>query len=254
LDLEGDASGNIHSVPGDLAIALGGMHVAHIDAGALHLHRSDQDGAGPDGVDVHVAIGLVLGQLLSGDRVRVRRADEEGAEIAGIVRIRYRVRWGRTELPEEGTHAHHDARHVGWREGQDRMLYRFIGQGGIMVRVAGDLLRRRLRHRHADLARLVENDGVAMDDLERLNGIAAFVAFDGILTDPFEVGFGPHLVTDWTARGDVGVAEAKAFGRGIMARRGSDRGDRDVADADGDAIAGFRPGDIDGLRHFMAAA
>ena len=56
-----------------------------------------------------------------------------------------------------------------------------------------------------------------MDNLERLNGIAAFIAFDGILPDSFEVGFGPQLVTDRTAGGDIGVAEAKARGRGIVA-------------------------------------
>ena len=48
---------------GDLAVALERVHVAHVDAAAGDLDRADEDRAGADGVDVHVAVGLVLLQL-----------------------------------------------------------------------------------------------------------------------------------------------------------------------------------------------
>ena len=87
---------------GDLTIALAGVHVAHVDATTGDLHRGHENGAGTDGMDGQVSIGLVPREVVCGERIFMRRADEERAEIAGVVQVRDReVRGGGAELAEE---------------------------------------------------------------------------------------------------------------------------------------------------------
>ncbi len=207
---------------GDLAVALARVHVAHVEAGAGHLDRRNEDRARAHRVDVHVAVGLVLRELLGRQRVVVRRADEEGAEVAGVVAVGHRLRRAGAELAEEGTHPHQRPRHVRRRIGQDRMLAALFGKRRVMVGVTGDRLGGGLGQGQAYLSRLVEGDGVAVDDLERFHRIAALVAADGVLADPLDVGGGPDGVAGGTAGGDIGVAEAESLGRAVVARRRGD--------------------------------
>src|SRR5690606_2320015 len=117
-----------------------------------------------------------------------------------------------------------------------------------------DPLGRLPRHGDADRAGVVEHDGVAVHDLERLHGIAAGVADHRVLADAFEVGLRPQRVAGRAARRDVGVAEAEALRRGVVTGRGRGRGDSDVADADRDAVAGLGAVDVNGPGDLVAAA
>src|SRR5690606_4547312 len=101
------------------------------------------------------------------------------------------------------------------------------------IRVLPDPVGDLLRDGDADGAGVVENDGVAVDDLEGLDGVAADVAFDGVLADAVEMGLGPDSVTGRAAGRDIGVAKAEALGRGVVAGCGGGGSDGDVADADG---------------------
>jgi hypothetical protein len=104
LDLKGDGAGDVARVAGDLAVALQRVHVAEVDAAPGQLHRADDDRPGAHGVDVHVAVGLVLLELGGAQRKAVRRAHEEGAEVAGVVRVRHGHRRRRAELAHERPH------------------------------------------------------------------------------------------------------------------------------------------------------
>src|SRR5699024_8630007 len=93
-----------------------------------------------------------------------------------------------------------------------------------------------------------------VDDLERLDRVAADIADHGVLADAFEVRFRPDGVTRGAARGDIRIAEAEALGGRVVAggRRGG--GDGDVADADGDAVARFGALHVDRAGDLVAAA
>jgi len=84
MDLQCHRARDVAGVAGDFAVTLQCVHVTQIDATAGGLDWTDQDSAGPHGVDVHVAVGAVF-QLFGCQSVFVRRADQEGAEVAGIV-------------------------------------------------------------------------------------------------------------------------------------------------------------------------
>ena len=87
MHLQGDGARNVGGVPGNLAVALQRVHVAHIDAAAGRFDGANHDRAGASSVDVHVPVGAVH-QMFSCDAVFMWRANEERTEITGIVRIR----------------------------------------------------------------------------------------------------------------------------------------------------------------------
>jgi hypothetical protein len=184
----------------------------------------------------------------------MRRADQEGAEVAGIVAVGHRHRRAGAQLAQEGPHPHQRARHVRGREGQDRVLSAAVGQGGIVVRVMRDGLGGGLGQGQAHGAGVVEGHGIAVHDLERLHRIAACVAFHRVLADALDMGLGPDGVADRAAGGDVGVAQAEPGRRAVVAGRGGDRGDGDVADADGDAVADLGALHQDGGGDLVSAA
>ena len=148
---------------------------------------------------------------------------------------------------------------IGGREGQDKGCWAdSIRQGGVVVGVARDRVQRRPAGRKdADRARIVEDDGVAVDDLEGLDRVAANVA-DPTASWPMpsKMGFRPDGVAGRAAGGDIGIAEAEAFGRGVVAGGGAGgaRGHGDVADADRDAVTGLGALDVDRAGDLVAAA
>mmetsp|Transcript_1316 Transcript_1316/g.3781 ORF Transcript_1316/g.3781 Transcript_1316/m.3781 type:complete len:241 (+) Transcript_1316:207-929(+) len=87
MDLGRDGARHVRRVARDLAVALHGVHVAEVQAAALHLARHNQHGAGADSVDVHVAVRS-LEKVFGRDGGRVRRADQKRTEVAGVVRVR----------------------------------------------------------------------------------------------------------------------------------------------------------------------
>merc|ERR1711988_5956 len=101
MNLYRDRARGIRSVAGDLSIALHRMHVSEIYAAALHLAGHNQLRPGTDFVNIHMPVGAVL-QLILGDRLRVRRPHQEGAEVPGIMGIWKGNRWTRAELAHEG--------------------------------------------------------------------------------------------------------------------------------------------------------
>src|SRR5690606_18175427 len=111
---------------------------------------------------------------------------------------------------EERPHPHHHCRHIGWREDKDRVLHGLVRQRGVVMGITRDLFGSRLRYGDAHLPRLIENDGVTVHNLERLNRITALVADDGVLADAFKMGFRPNLIAGRAPRGNVWVAEAIA--------------------------------------------
>ena len=125
---QGHAARDIHRMPRDFAIALSGMHVAHVYARSFHLDRAYKDRARAHCIDIHMAVCLVFSQLFRGDAILMWRAHKECSEIAGIVAIGHWHRRAGAKLPHERPHANKRARHIGWREVQDRMLTTFIRQ------------------------------------------------------------------------------------------------------------------------------
>lgn len=98
------------------------MDVAHINPAGWNLHGTDHDRALSDRVVIQVAVRNMGCDLVFGDRESVRGVDEEVTEIAGIVRVRYQLRWRSAELTEEGTQACRDADEIRGRKQQDRVL------------------------------------------------------------------------------------------------------------------------------------
>ncbi len=254
LDLERDRAGHVAGVACDLAVALQRVHVAHVDAAARQLDRADQDRAGADRVDVQVAVGAVLGELLGRERVGVRRPDQERAEVTRVVRVGHRLRGRRSELAHERPQARCEADEVVRREREDRVLDRVLGQGGVARRLVRDSLRRLTADRHAHRVAVVEGDRVAVRELEGRGVRAAARAADRLLADSLE----PRLrVLAAAARADgraVGIAVEAAVGRDVVAGCGCDRGDLDVLDADRDGVAGLGAGDRHRARDLVPAA
>ena len=123
--------GHVAGVAGDLAVALEGVHVAEVDAGAVDLDRADQDRAGPGDVDVHVPVGLVALELLRVEGVAVRRPDQERAEVARVVGVGDRRGRRRADLAQERAQPGGERDDVVRREAEDRVLRRVVGQGGV---------------------------------------------------------------------------------------------------------------------------
>ena len=134
------------------------------------------------------------------------------------------------------------------------MLAAAVGQGRVVIGVPRDGLGRRCGQGHADAAGLVEGDGIAVDDAEGRDRVAAAVAFHRIGADPLDMGFGPDGVADRAARGDIGIAQAEPLGRAVVARCRGGRGHGDVADADRHPVAHLGAGDADGRRDLVPAA
>lgn len=252
LDLEGDRPRHVARVAGDLAVALQRVHVAEVDAAAVDLHRADEDRPGPDRVDVHVAVGLRRGELLGRHRVAVRGADEERAEVAGVVRVGHRRGRGRPELAQERPQPGREADDVVRGEREDRVLLRAVGQRRAAGGVGRERLGRLPRHGEADPAGLVEGDRGAVRERERERGGvgAAARAADRLRPDALEAGLRPLGAAAGADRGAVRVAVEAAVHRPVVARRRRDRGDLDVADTDRDRVAdlgaldGDRPADL----------
>ena len=164
---------------GDLAVALQRVHVAEVDAAAGHLDRADEHRPGAHRVDVQVPVGLVALELLRVERVAVRRADEEGAEVARVVRVGDRRRRRRAALAEERPQPRGERDDVVRGEGEDRVLGRVVGQRRGARGVAGERLRALGGERHADVAAVVEGHRVAVGERERRAVRAARRAADG---------------------------------------------------------------------------
>ena len=254
LDLEGDGAGDVTRVPGDLAVALEGVHVAHVDAAAGDLHRADEDRARAHRVDVHVAVGLVALDLLGRHREAVRRADEEGAEVARVVGVGDRRRGRRAELAHEGPQARGQRDEVVRGEAEDRVLRRAVGQGCEARGVAGEALCLLAPDGDAQAARLVEGDRVAVREGEGRRVGAAVGAAHALGPDPLHARLGPLGPAARAHGRAVGVAVEAPLHRQVVARARRHRGHFDVADADRDGVAHLGAGDRHRRRDLVAAA
>ena len=85
---------------GNLPVTLKRVHVSKIHSAAGNLNRSQKNCARPNGIDIHMSIGSEF-ELLGGNGVFVRSADQGRAEIAGIVGIRHPNPGGGAQLAEE---------------------------------------------------------------------------------------------------------------------------------------------------------
>ena len=254
LDLERDRARHVACVAGDLAVALERVHVAEVDAAAVDLHGADEDRAGAHRVDVHVAVGLVALQLLGREREAVRRADQERAEVARVVRVGDRRRRRRAELAQERPQPRGDADEVVRREQQDRVLDGVVGQlrdaRGVVRHPLGLLL----ADRDADRVRRVERDRVAVGERERRCVGAAARAADRLRADALDARLRPLGAAARAHRRAVRIAVEAPLHRLVVARRRGHRGDLDVADADRDRVADPGALDRDRLVDLVAAA
>ena len=169
-------------MPRDLAVALEGVHVAEVHAAARDPDRADQDGPRPHRVDVHVAVRAQR-ELLGREGPGVGRPEQEGAEVAGVVGVGQVDARHRPELAHERPQAGHHADEVVGGEEQDRVLDRRLGQRGRVGGVVGEQLGLLPVDRHAQPARLVEGDGVAVGERERGGGGPAVGAADAVRAD-----------------------------------------------------------------------
>src|SRR5699024_7981531 len=123
---------------GDFTVALHRVHISEIHTAAFDFGRTDQNGAFPYSVDVHMTVGPVF-KLLDGSLIVMRRIEKELTEGPGVMRIRERTSGHRTELAEKWNDTRDCTDNIMRFESDDRVLSRIFRRTHIFFRLMGDL-------------------------------------------------------------------------------------------------------------------
>ena len=198
-------------------------------------------------------IRAVLGELVGREGVLVRRVDEGRPKIARVVRVRDRRRRRGAELAHERPEPHGQPHEVVRRKCEDGVLLGVVRHGGVRIRLAADGFGALPVHRHAHDVLRVEDDRVAVHHAEGRDRLARRHVAHGVLADALDARLGPPLARVRVALGHVRVALVVAVHELVVPRGRGHRGDGDVADADGEGVAGRGAVDVDGLGDLVAA-
>ena len=193
-------------------------------------------------------------ELLGGQGVFVRRSDQEGAEVAGVVGIGHTDGGSGAKLAHEGTQARHQADQIVGCKGQDGILDGVFRQGGKALGVTSDVLGCLLLQGDTDRVAVVEGDGVAIGEVEGGHISAAVVAADGGLPDAFDTRPGVERAAFRTTGGDIRVSQETPRHEFVVAGGGSQGGDGNVLNAQGDSVAHLRSSNSDRHGDLVPAA
>src|ERR1700747_2877482 len=134
------------------------------------------------------------------------------------------------------------------------MLSRTLRQRRELISRTRDSFRGFLGNGYSDLPRLIEDDGVPVDDLERGNWRITLHTSHCLLRDRLYILIRVERAAVGTARSGVRISKKMTFYPAVVTRRGGERSNVDVTDPENDRVARHRAVHIDGHGHFVSAS
>src|ERR1700730_12895010 len=193
------------------------MHIAEVDARSRYLYGSQDNGARSDGINIHMPIGSEF-QLFRGDSVFMRSTYQRGAKISGVMRIGHSDCRSCPEVSEERLESGGDTNQSMRGKRQDGMLNRPLRQSRKLSGGMRNPFRCLFWNGDANLAGIIKDDRITVDDLERSDRRIAFDAANRLLADPLNISIRIQCTAIRATRCGVRIAHIMPFHPSIMAR------------------------------------
>src|SRR3981081_4652001 len=163
---------------------------------------------------------------------------QRGAKISGVMGIRHSDCRSCPELSEERAESGGETNQIMRGKRQDGMLSRTLRQSGELSGRMRNPFRRLFWDGDPNLASIVKDDRITVDDLKRSDRSIAFHAANRLLADPLNIGLRIKCATTGATRSGVRISHIMPSHPSIVARGCRQRGDIDIADPNDNRVSG----------------